>query len=210
MLPALVLNLRGRTSHAGDAERLVLDGSGEGAGMERGVAVPRIGCPVQAGRPMCLQLGEQPQQGQRSRHGVQIDRGWETVLRDEKVLWDVMIESLADRLALVPLSPEVVSDGMPTVDRLAAYSASWQITTIFVLRQRGPLRGDSATSQWLLDPACGVHGVILAHDLRRQRANRVAAVCLQLADAKQRQLGIAEMFTDEQAAGGRRQAAKSV
>ncbi len=142
--------------------------------------------------------------------GVQIDRGWETVLRDEKVLWDVMIESLADHLALAPLSPEVVSDGMPAVDRLASIFGELANHYDFVLVDAGPLRGDSAASQWLLDPACGVHGVILTHDLRRQSANRVAAVCLQLADAKQRQLGIAEMFTEELVAGGKRQAAKSV
>jgi Mrp family chromosome partitioning ATPase len=142
--------------------------------------------------------------------GVQVDRGWETVLRDEKALWDVMIESLADHLALAPLSPEVVSDGMPAVDRLASIFGELENHYDFVLVDAGPLRGDSTTSQWLLDPACGVQGVILTHDIRRQSASRVATVCLQLADAKQQQLGIAEMFTEEQAAGGRRQAAKSV
>jgi Mrp family chromosome partitioning ATPase len=141
---------------------------------------------------------------------VRVDRGWEAVLRGEKALWDVMIDSIADRVAFVPLTPEVVVDGVPAAQQLANTFAELADHFEFVLIDAGPLGGESATSQWLLDSAAGVHGVILAHDVRRQSASRIAAVCLQLAEAKHRQLGIAEMFTEEQAAGGRRQAADSV
>jgi hypothetical protein len=104
----------------------------------------------------------------------------------------------------------VVLDGLPAAQRLANTFVELADHFEFVLIDAGPLGGESATSQWLLDSAAGVQGVILAHDVRRQSASRIAAVCLQLAEAKHRQLGIAEMFTEEQAAGGGRQAADSV
>src|SRR5262249_38378419 len=130
---------------------------------------------------------------------------WETVLRGEKQLWDVAIESLADRMALLPLTPAVVSDNVPAAHRMATIFADLAGNCDIVLIDAGPLTIDSATSQWLLDPANGVHGVILAHDVRRQNAGPLAAICLKLADAKQRQLGIAEMFVSSGAAVGDRQ-----
>ena len=63
----------------------------------------------------------------------------------------------------------------------------------------GPLSADAA-GNWLMEPAVGVHNIILAHDVRNHQAHRLAACCLQLAEAKQRQLGIAELFAPDEVA----------
>ena len=141
---------------------------------------------------------------------VRVDRGWETVLWGERELWDIAIESVADRMALVPLGSDSNSDLPAPLGQLANCFDTLAQHYDLVLVDAGPLTGDSATPQWLLDRACGVQGIILAHDVRRRAANRVAAVCLQLAESNQRQLGIAEIFVDEQAAGGKRLAAVPV
>jgi Mrp family chromosome partitioning ATPase len=141
---------------------------------------------------------------------VRVDRGWETVLWGERELWDIAIESVADRMALVPLGSDSNSDLPAPLGQLANCFDTLAQHYDLVLVDAGPLTGDSTTPQWLLDRACGVQGIILAHDVRRRAANRVAAVCLQLAESNQRQLGIAEIFVDEQAGGGKRLAAVSV
>ncbi len=141
---------------------------------------------------------------------VRVDRGWETVLGGERELWDIAIESVADRMALVPLGSDSNSDLPAPLGQLANCFDTLAQHYDLVLVDAGPLTGDSATPQWLLDRGCGVQGIILAHDVRRRAANRVAAVCLQLAESNQRQLGIAEIFTEEPAAGSRRQPAAPV
>jgi Mrp family chromosome partitioning ATPase len=141
---------------------------------------------------------------------VRVDRGWETVLWGERELWDIAIESVTDRMALVPLGSDSNSDLPAPLGRLANCFDTLAQHYDLVLVDAGPLTGDSVAPQWLLDRACGVQGIILAHDVRRRAANRVAAVCLQLAESNQRQLGIAEIFVDEQAAGGKRLAAVPV
>ncbi|HEY2881483.1 MAG TPA: cellulose synthase operon protein YhjQ/BcsQ [Pirellulales bacterium] len=133
---------------------------------------------------------------------VRVDRGWETVLWGEKDLWEVTIESITDRLALVPLAMDLSFDQDPPLHRLSSCFDQLAQHYDWVLIDAGPLATESAAAQWLLEPASGVQGIILAHDVRRRGTSRVAAVCLQLADSKLRQLGIAEMFTEE--AGGRR------
>ena len=51
---------------------------------------------------------------------ISVDRGWEAVMRSEETLWEVMIESVSDRLAVVPLAAEAASDYSPAAFRIAA------------------------------------------------------------------------------------------
>ncbi|HTQ39425.1 MAG TPA: hypothetical protein VMJ32_10370 [Pirellulales bacterium] len=97
---------------------------------------------------------------------------------------------------------------VPQAFRIAAALSELAEHFDVVLIDAGPLGQDSATTQWLLEPTVGVHNIILAHDVRRNEAHKLAAACLQLAEAKQHQLGIAETFVGEEA-GGKLQAAGS-
>jgi Mrp family chromosome partitioning ATPase len=130
-----------------------------------------------------------------SRLGINTETGWETALTGEQSVWEVMIEATADRLSIVPLAAAHFADQMPRpVYGIAAVLADLAEHYDIVLVDAGPLAaGDAA--DWLLDPAAGIQSVILSHDARQTNANRLAAACLQLAEAGVRQLGIAETFT---------------
>jgi Mrp family chromosome partitioning ATPase len=131
-----------------------------------------------------------------SRLSIGAECGWETSLCGEQSVWDVMIEATTNRLSIVPLSAAHFADEMPRpVYGIAAVLAELAENFDLVLIDAGPLSNGNATD-WLFDPAAGVQGVILAHDARRNDASRLAAVCLQLAEAGVRQLGIAEMFSE--------------
>ena len=133
-----------------------------------------------------------------SKLGVNAEAGWETALHGEQSVWEVMIEATADRLSIVPLVAARFADQMPRpVYGITAVLSELAEHFDVVLIDAGPLaEGDAA--DWLLDPAAGVQGVILAHDTRQGDASRLAAACLQLAEAGVRQLGIAEMFVTEE------------
>jgi Mrp family chromosome partitioning ATPase len=130
-----------------------------------------------------------------SRLGINAEAGWESALTGEQSVWEVMIEATSDRLSIVPLAAAHFADQMPRpVYGIAAVLADLAEHFDIVLVDAGPLaEGDAA--DWLLDPAAGVQSVILSHDARQTNASRLAAACLQLAEAGVRQLGIAEMFT---------------
>ena len=128
---------------------------------------------------------------------IAIDRGWEAVLRSEETLWEVMIESVSDRLTIVPLSSSAAEETTPAAFRIAATLNELAEHYDVVLVDAGPILTESYDSQWLLEPDLNVHNVILAHDVRHTQPHRLAAGCVQLAEAKRRQLGIAEMFVVE-------------
>jgi MinD-like ATPase involved in chromosome partitioning or flagellar assembly len=134
---------------------------------------------------------------------ISIRHGWETALAGDKSLWEVMIESIADRFSLLPLADPAPGDDLaPPVYRMAASLNELADNFDVVLVDAGPLCAESATPQWLLEPAVGVQGVVLAHNVAQTEAGRLATVCLQLAEARQRQIGIAEMFGREHSAVG--------
>ncbi|HZZ28391.1 MAG TPA: hypothetical protein VFE46_10355 [Pirellulales bacterium] len=155
-----------------------------------------------------------------SQFGIALERGWEAVLAGDEPLWEMLIESVADRFALALLGSGVsagathksstatnsavinsaaTSDAIqhrivPEAFRVAAVLGELAEHFDMVLIDAGPLMPESVTGQWLLEPSVGVHNIILAHDVRRPEARRLAAGCLRIAEAKQRQLGIAETF----------------
>jgi Mrp family chromosome partitioning ATPase len=166
--------------------------------------------------------------------GIAIDRGWEAALAGEEAWWEVMIESVGDRFALALLGSGVSTAAashssaiaanasinsaltsdlhplrfVPQAFRIAAVLSELAEHFDIVLLDAGPLAPESATAQWLLEPTVGVHNIIMAHDVRRTEAPKLAAGCLQLAEAKQHQLGIVETFVAEEA-GGKLQTAGS-
>jgi Mrp family chromosome partitioning ATPase len=129
---------------------------------------------------------------------IDVDQGWETVLDDTETLWDVMIESLADRIALLPLSGATNHSESPAAFRISSILGELAEHYDTVLVDAGPISADSVTNQWLLEPETAVHNVILSHDVRHTQPHELAAGCVQLAEAKLRQLGIAAMFVPDE------------
>ncbi len=125
---------------------------------------------------------------------IDVDRGWEAVLDDSEALWDMMIESAADGLAILPLGRSLGHYELPAAFRVA--SALGQLAEHYdiVLVDAGPLNAETPASQWLLEPENNVDSVILANDVRSTKAHQLAAGCVQLAEVHCRQLGIAEIF----------------
>jgi Mrp family chromosome partitioning ATPase len=129
---------------------------------------------------------------------IDIDRGWEAVLDDTETVWDVMIESAADRFALLPLGAGIGNYEMPAPFRIAAVLGELAEHYDLVLVDAGPISPETPASQWLLESDTNVHSVILAHDVRHTKAHQLAAGCVQLAEVKRRQLGIAEIFVADE------------
>jgi Mrp family chromosome partitioning ATPase len=134
--------------------------------------------------------------------GLGIERGWEAVLDDGETVWEVMIESVKDRLTVLPLVSKSADESIPSSSyRIAATLQELANQYEVLIVDAGPLVMESLTPHWLLKPGSGIDSLILAHDARRGDVSRLAAACLQIAEAGQRQLGIAEMFADENVSG---------
>jgi len=130
------------------------------------------------------------------RLGIGPEAGWETVVQGTQQLAEVTIQSAADCLALVPLAAAVESAEPAQLSyRVAVSLAELADHYDLVLVDAGPLRNDSPRANWFVQPTSGVQGVILAHDVRRGDASRLAAACLEIAASHQNLLGIAETFT---------------
>jgi len=128
--------------------------------------------------------------------GIGPESGWETVLLGTQQLAEITIQSAADGVTLVPLAAAVEPDQSARLGyRIAVSLAELADNYDLVLVDAGPLADDSPATNWFLQPSSGIHAVILAHDVRRAEASRLAASCLEIAAARQNLLGIAETFT---------------
>lgn len=133
-----------------------------------------------------------------SQLSIGVQRGWESVLCGEESPWEVMIESMADRLALLPLGAPATAEEISIGSyRIAATLHELAEHYELVLIDAGPIGLDESSAHWLFESTAGVQAAILAYDARRGAPNQVAAGCLQLAQAGLRQLGLAEMFSDD-------------
>src|SRR5205085_1354379 len=109
-------------------------------------------------------------------------------------IWDTMIESLEDRVTIVPLasrsrlqmSEEIAAR---VADGLAELRESFDV----VLVDAGPLSADQQTG-WLASRANGLDAAILLSDVRSAAAGGLTAVSRRFADARIAPLGIAENF----------------
>jgi Mrp family chromosome partitioning ATPase len=120
-----------------------------------------------------------------------VQHGWESVLAVGDAVWEATIESAQDRLAIVPLGA-AVPNAAANRHRLAATLLELAAHYEVVLIDAEPI--DARHGQWLLESHNGVSGIVLAHDVRRDDASRLAAACLRLVETGARQLGIAETF----------------
>jgi Mrp family chromosome partitioning ATPase len=135
--------------------------------------------------------------------GLEVGLGWEAACCHGDSIWEAAIESMDDHLTLVPLGRAIGDAELAS----AHYQIAAAIETLgqqydLVLLDAGTLDTDrpqlqQTSTRWLNDPAIGIDGIILAHDVRNSDGSRLAAACLQLSETGRRQLGIAEMFVEE-------------
>jgi Mrp family chromosome partitioning ATPase len=126
--------------------------------------------------------------------GVATELGFDGVLRGEAELAEVLIESLDNQLAILPLpgEPREVSPSAHAIGTaLAELAEHYEV----VLVDAGPIC-EQSTASWLCEAGNCVDAVILAHDVRRTRAHKIATICSQF-DHLPMQVSIAEMFTKQ-------------
>lgn len=130
---------------------------------------------------------------------IVLDGGWETALSltGGDQLWEHVIESITDRVGLALLGSEVANEPTPAGFRISSVLSQLAENYDVVLVDAGPISVESSVDQWLLEREIHVDNVILTHDVRHTPAYQLAAGCVQLIEAKRRQLGIAETFTAE-------------
>ncbi|HEY2760646.1 MAG TPA: AAA family ATPase [Pirellulales bacterium] len=135
--------------------------------------------------------------------GIAIEQGWESALVDDAPIDDILIDSLRDGFTIVPLgraAKQVLRDFIQPqmMPRLKSFFDQLKSHYDLVLIDAG-LESSHAGSLLLHDSSLGVDAVIVSHRSRPETARRLAAVCLQLAEAGTPQLGIAELQVVENA-----------
>lgn len=130
---------------------------------------------------------------------ILLESGWEAALSlaGGDQLWEHVIESITDRVGLALLGPNVANEPTPAGFRISSVLSQLAEHYDVVLVDAGPISVESSVDQWLLEREIHVDNVILTHDVRHTPAYQLAAGCVQLIEAKRRQLGIAETFTAE-------------
>ncbi len=128
--------------------------------------------------------------------------GWEAVLAGRLPLEDVIIESTADRLAVLPtVRPPSGDRGRNTAGDLAgkeaALAASLDVLAQhydFVLVDVGPLEGRAAAGLPTLGSGSGLEAAVVVHNPRTAVAQRLAEVQDSLATAGVAQIGVIQNF----------------
>ncbi len=128
--------------------------------------------------------------------------GWEAVLAGRLPLEDVIIESTADRLAVLPTVPPPSGDrGRNAAGDLAgkeaALAASLDVLAQhydFVLVDVGPLEGRAAAGLPALGSGSGLEAAVVVHNPRTASAQRLAEVQSSLAAAGVTQIGVIQNF----------------
>ncbi len=126
---------------------------------------------------------------------LRIEAGWEAVLADGQSVWESMIESTADRLAIVPLAPaNAVAVDENDHYRITAVLQELSERFDAVVVDGGTIELASESRDWKLQTTSGINGWIVAHDVRRSDVASLVGTSLRLAESNQVQLGFAEMF----------------
>jgi Mrp family chromosome partitioning ATPase len=126
--------------------------------------------------------------------GIATELGFDGILRGEAELAEVLIESLDNQLAILPL-PHEPSQMTATPHAVGKSLADLAEHYEVVLVDAGPVC-DESTASWLCEAGNCVDAIILAHDVRRTRTHQIATVCSQF-DHLPVQVSIAEMFTKQ-------------
>jgi Mrp family chromosome partitioning ATPase len=131
------------------------------------------------------------------RLGLVIGIGWETVLAlpEKTSLWETMVESIEDRLSVLPLASRsrlTVSGEIAVrlADCLRQLSEAFDLVLVDV----GPISLDDPQSSWITAPGSGLDAAILACDVRSAEAERLTVLSRRLMDANIPALGVAENF----------------
>jgi Mrp family chromosome partitioning ATPase len=133
--------------------------------------------------------------------GLAVDRGWESIIDGDASAHDLMIESIVDRFALLPLQASVPhAKVVASAYRLAATLDQLVEHHEVVLIDAGPIDADENHQHWLLNPAIRIDAVIMARDMRHNDAGQWAAMSARLASARRSPWGIAELFLNERSA----------
>jgi Mrp family chromosome partitioning ATPase len=138
------------------------------------------------------------------RLGLVIGIGWETVLAlpGKTALWETMVESIDDRLTVVPLaSRSRLHISGEIAARLTNCLADLREAFDIVLVDAGPMSAADAEAAWLTASGNGLDAAILVCDVRSTQADgtsvvadRVASVSRRLMDSNIAPLGVAENF----------------
>src|SRR5207244_4111620 len=108
--------------------------------------------------------------------GLGIERGWEAVLDGGETVWEVMIESMKDRLAILPFVSKTADESTASSSyRIAATLQELANQYEVLIVDAGPIVMESSALTWLLKSGSGVDSLILAHDFRRSDVSGLAA-----------------------------------
>ncbi len=132
-----------------------------------------------------------------TRLGLVIGIGWETVLAlpEKTSLWDTMVESIEDRLAVVPLaSRSRLAITAEIAERLADCLRQLSDGFDLVLVDVGSISLADQESSWITTPGNGLDAAILACDVRAAEGERLTTIGRRLMDANIAALGVAENF----------------
>ncbi len=131
-----------------------------------------------------------------SQLGLAIGVGWEQTLAlgDGPDLWETMIESVADRLAVAPLASRTrLSITGDMAGRIA--DCLYQLREHFdiVLVDAGAVAADGS-ADWMLKPNSGLDAAILTTDTRTASTAELSQIGRRLMDANVPPLGVAENY----------------
>jgi len=140
-----------------------------------------------------------------ARLGMTIQSGWENVLTDNLPVWDGLVESLGDRVALLPLAPRPTANaGQQTAAEFVAQHAEAIRKHLDALRKdfdvvlvdAGVLKAarPDAKPRGLLALAESLDAAIMVSDARMTAPGRIAELNRRLQEAHIVPLGIAENF----------------
>ena len=140
-----------------------------------------------------------------ARLGMTVQSGWENVLTDGLPVWDGLVESLNDRLAILPLAPRPTnSAGQPTPTEFVAKHADAIRQHLEALRKEfdvvlvdaGAVKAvrPDAKPRGPLALAAGLDAAIMVSDARTTAPGRTAELQRRLLEANILPLGIAENF----------------
>jgi Mrp family chromosome partitioning ATPase len=140
-----------------------------------------------------------------ARLGMTLESGWENVLTDGLPVWDALVESLGDRVALLPLAPRSsTSTTQQTAAEFVAHHADGirqHLETLakhfdVVLVDAGTMKAARADAKprGPLALAGSLNTAIIVSDARVTAPARITELHRRLQEAKIEPLGVAENF----------------
>jgi Mrp family chromosome partitioning ATPase len=133
-----------------------------------------------------------PQLGRRLGLAAQV--GWDAVVSGELALTEVLIDSLDDRLTLLPLCSQSRFDGSPSISQFSMMLSILRDHYDVVLVDMGPLLEGMQGGLHLIEQNSGIDAGVLVADMRSHAPDGLRQAQRLLAAAQIRCTGIAENF----------------